>query len=68
MFTDMETRVATQDDAQRVAALVSLAYRVEDFFKIGDRTNKDEVLARMTKGTFLLLEDDSGALAGCCLC
>jgi len=61
----METRVAIQDDAQRVAALVSLAYRVEDFFKIGDRTNKDEVLARMEKGAFFLLEDDSGALAGC---
>ena len=61
----MTTRIADPGDARAVAALISLAYRVEDFFKIGDRTDEDGVLARMKNGSFLLLEDDPGALAGC---
>lgn len=60
----MQTRVAVPADARAVAALISLAYRVEDFFKIGDRTDEDDVLARMQKSAFLLLEDE-GTLAGC---
>jgi GNAT superfamily N-acetyltransferase len=47
-----------------VAALTSLAYRVEDFFVIGDRTDEAQVLALMEKSTFLLLEEEGGALAG----
>jgi GNAT superfamily N-acetyltransferase len=61
----MKIRIAVPADARAVAALISLAYRVEDFFKIGDRTDEDDVLARMKKSSFLLLEDDAGALAGC---
>lgn len=60
----MKTRIARPNDAKRVAALISLAYRVEDFFKIGDRTDEDDVRARMGKGEFLLLEDGDGALVG----
>lgn len=61
----MQTRIATPDDAAALAALISLAYRVEDFFKIGDRTDPDDVRARMKDGAFLVLDDDSGAIAGC---
>ena len=61
----MKTRIAVPADARAVAALISLAYRVEDFFKIGDRTDEDDVLARMKKSSFLIVEDDAGALAGC---
>jgi GNAT superfamily N-acetyltransferase len=64
----MVTRTARPDEAPALAALISLAYRVEDFFKIGDRTDADDVRARMQNGVFLVLQDapeDGGALAGC---
>jgi GNAT superfamily N-acetyltransferase len=61
----MKIRVAEPRDAAAAAKLISLAYRVEDFFKIGDRTDEADVLARMKKAAFLLLEDDAGTLAGC---
>ena len=61
----MQTRIATPDDAAALAALISLAYRVEDFFKIGDRTDADDVRARMKDGAFLVLDEDDGSLAGC---
>ena len=61
----MLTRIAVPGDAREVARLISLAYRVEDFFKIGDRTNEADVLARIKKSAFLLLEDDAGMLLGC---
>jgi GNAT superfamily N-acetyltransferase len=59
----VKTRTAVPADAEKLAALISLAYRVEDFFKIGDRTNPDDVRKRMQNGSFLLLEDD-GAMVG----
>ena len=58
-------RPAARADAPAVAALVTLAYRVEDFFVAGDRTNPDDILARLDRGTFLMLVEASGALAGC---
>jgi GNAT superfamily N-acetyltransferase len=61
---EMSTRVATPDEAPALAKLISLAYRVEDFFKIGDRTDADDVRARMRDGAFLAL-DDAGVMAGC---
>lgn len=61
----MKTRIADPGDARAVAALISLAYRVEDFFKIGDRTDEDDVRARMGKGAFLVLEDATHGLLGC---
>lgn len=61
----MRIRSAAPGDAKALAVLISLAYRVEDFFTVGDRTNKDEVAAKMKKATFVILEDDAGAMAGC---
>ena len=60
----MQTRLAVPDDAPALAALMSLVYRVEDFFKIGDRTDAAEVRDKMTHGAFLVLEDADGTLAG----
>jgi GNAT superfamily N-acetyltransferase len=60
----MRTRLALPDDAPALAALISLAYRVEDFFKIGDRTDAAEVRDKMTQGAFIVLEDADGTLAG----
>jgi len=57
-------RLATVEDAAAIAALVNLAYRVEDFFKIGDRTDAAEITELLAHESFLLAEDD-GALVGC---
>jgi hypothetical protein len=64
-WQNMHTRIAVPGDAPAVAALISLAYRVEDFFKTGDRTDEADVRARLAKSAFLLLEDDASGLAGC---
>lgn len=58
-------RTARQDEAEALARLISLAYRVEDFFKIGDRTDAADVRQRMKMGAFLVLEDDKGTMEGC---
>jgi len=61
----MPVGIATPDQADAVATLVTLAYRVEDFFIDGDRTNADEVREKMTHGAFLTIADPtSGALVG----
>ena len=55
---------ATPDDAERLAALISAAYRVEDFFKVGDRIDAAGVRDKMRRGRFLVLRD-ADAFAGC---
>jgi GNAT superfamily N-acetyltransferase len=52
------------DEAQALAALISKAYEVEAFFKIGDRTDAADVRDRMRRGRFLVL-DVPGGIAGC---
>jgi GNAT superfamily N-acetyltransferase len=56
--------IATVEQADAVATLVTLAYRVEDFLVDGDRTNPDEVREKMTHGAFLTLADPGGTLVG----
>ena len=60
----MHLRTAGTEDADRLAALINAAYRVEDFFKIGDRIDAGGVRQEMERGRFLVLEDDAG-MAGC---
>jgi GNAT superfamily N-acetyltransferase len=60
----MNIRPATTDDAPKLAALVTLAYRVETFFVDGDRTDASDVLKRLERGEFLVLEEEA-ALVGC---
>lgn len=58
-------RVASVDDSPALARLISLAFQVEAFFKIGDRTNPDEVRDLMRTGEFLVIEEPPGRTAGC---
>lgn len=60
----MELREATLEDADSLAALINAAYRVEDFFKIGDRIDAAGVRHEMGTGRFLVLENNDG-IAGC---
>ena len=57
-------RTATAFDVPAVTALVNLAYRVEDFFKAGNRADEPEVRDHLRRGNFLLAEDADG-LHGC---
>ena len=57
-------RLATPEDIPEIVRLVNAAYRVEDFFKLTDRTDADEVRSDMAKGAFILALDESGQLAG----
>jgi GNAT superfamily N-acetyltransferase len=60
----MRTRLGIPDDAPMLAALISLAYRVEDFFKVCDRADAAEIREKMSHGAFIVLEDGDG-VAGC---
>ena len=60
----MSVGIATPDQADAVATLVTLAYRVEDFLVDGDRTNPDDVREKMTHGAFLTIADPAGTLIG----
>lgn len=60
----MHIRLAHEADAEPLARLINAAFRVEQPFIAGDRTNPDSVHAYMQKGRFLLAEDSAG-LAGC---
>jgi GNAT superfamily N-acetyltransferase len=44
-------------DVPRITRLVNEAFRVEDFFKAGDRTDESEVESLMGSGEFLLLDE-----------
>jgi GNAT superfamily N-acetyltransferase len=57
-------RFATPADAAAITELVNLAYRVEDFFKIGDRTDPEEVSALLGRDAFIVADGDGRELAG----
>ncbi len=62
----MNTRYATPKDIPELVRVINLAYRVEDFFIDGDRTNAADVKSRMeTPGAcFIVVDSDSsGVLA-----
>ena len=58
----MDTRVATPSDIPALERLINAAFVVERFFKRGDRIDADGVCRQQTKGAFLLLEHDGGAI------
>ena len=58
-------RPAVPEDAPTLANLINEAFKVEAFFKIGDRTSVDEILQMMADGQFLVLEEPLGTMAGC---
>ena len=59
-------RQATRTDVPEIVRVINLAFRVEDFFIDGDRTDADDVMARMDdpEGGILVLDGDMpGTLA-----
>ena len=63
----MVTRYATANDIAEIVRIINAAFRVEDFFVNGDRTNKRDITLRMADpdARFLVVDaEDTGALAG----
>jgi GNAT superfamily N-acetyltransferase len=58
-------RPAATSEAHILAAIVNEAYRVEDFFKVGDRTDAAEIEALLREDTFLAAGQPGGPIAGC---
>ncbi len=58
-------REAQSSEAAAIAAIVNQAYRVEDFFKVGDRTHAGEIARLLAEDSFLVAEANDGELAGC---
>jgi ribosomal protein S18 acetylase RimI-like enzyme len=59
-------RRATPEDAPEIVRVINLAYRVEDFFIDGDRTNTDDIRVRLSRphGVFLVADaSEAGGLA-----
>ena len=61
---DLTIRHAAEPDTDALTKLINEAFQVERFFLASDRLKADEVRERLTRGTFLLLED-TGTLVGC---
>jgi GNAT superfamily N-acetyltransferase len=59
----MILRTAKPSDAQLIAQLINLAFRVERFFVETDRVSRQEVESLLGRGSFLLAEDDGGMAA-----
>jgi N-acetylglutamate synthase-like GNAT family acetyltransferase len=58
-------RVATLADAEKLLTLINDAFRVaENFFVKRDRLDRDELNQLISKGTFLVAEEDS-VMLGC---
>jgi len=51
-------------DAVAINRVINAAYRVEDFFKVGDRTNVREVADYLLTETFLVARDEDDAIVG----
>ena len=63
-MTETKTRLATDADAQAIAALVNAAFKVERFFIDRDRIDPAKVREMLGTGRYLLAEDN-GALIAC---
>ncbi|MEO8539805.1 MAG: GNAT family N-acetyltransferase [bacterium] len=51
-------------DAVAITGVVNSAYRVEDFFKVGDRTNVREIADFLLTETFLIARDEDEVIVG----
>lgn len=56
---NLRIREAAAADAAELATLINLAYRVEDFFIDGNRTDAEDVIAHLRSGLFLIAEQDA---------
>lgn len=57
-------RTAEAGDVGRVTEVVNAAYRVEDYFINGNRTNEAEIADLIAKGEIVVLLDESDEIAG----
>ena len=57
-------RSAVHADAAAITAVVNLAYQVEDFFKIGGRTDIAEIERLLANDAFIVADLERGELAG----
>ena len=62
--SDLRVRLAALADVEPLAHLINAAFRVQQPFIDGDRTDPEGVRTYMEEGKFLLAEDSAG-LAGC---
>ncbi len=62
IFVRMQTRYATPSDIPELVRIINLAYRVEDFFIDGDRTNPVDVKSRMDApgACFIVIDSSNG--------
>lgn len=60
----MDFRFAHIGDADALTALINQAFLLESFFLEGDRITLEEVVERMTKGCFVVV-DEPGGIAAC---
>jgi GNAT superfamily N-acetyltransferase len=56
--------MAEVNEAEAIAAVINAAYVKEAFFKIGDRTDPEEVAGRIGSGRFIVAEE-AGQIVGC---
>ena len=65
-----QVRVATSEDTAEVVRVINLAYRVEDFFVNGNRTDAADVAARMhdPDGVILVVDSDEGESLAAAVC
>lgn len=63
-------RVATSEDTAEIVRVINLAYRVEDFFVNGDRTDAADVNARMhdPAGVILVVDAEEGKSLAAAVC
>ena len=61
----MRVRRGRELDVPALVRLVNVAFQVEAPFVRGERTDADEIRARMAKGHFLVAEDGLGPPLGC---
>jgi predicted N-acetyltransferase YhbS len=63
--TNVSIRLATGADIAAIVSIVNLAFQVEAFFLLHERTNVDQVTEMFAKGEYLLAESGDGKLVGC---
>jgi GNAT superfamily N-acetyltransferase len=60
----MKPRLASAADVPAIVTVTNRAYRVEDFFVIGDRTNERDIREKIAMGYQFLVVDADDRLAG----
>jgi predicted N-acetyltransferase YhbS len=59
-----QLRIADAADAEAITRLINAAFQVERFFLEADRIDIEEVRSRLSRGRFILADED-GAITGC---